>query len=262
MFHYICINPCLRAATERLSGDSILPFGYCCLTLAQPKVPLISPHGYIFDKDSVIEFLAEEKARLKAAINEWEEVQKSTSSAHDEKEKLKKIAIEWKNSSESSVIPSAPSSAKRTRVSDDKHSSFWMVPVGADSTSSKDKPDGCPRCPASGERLRYKDLLPVRMERTGDDTGKDAGVYCCSVTKRPITHQQTVYIKPSGIVMLESAYKEMVESTGLCPITAKRIEGVIPIKRGGTGFSAHSKVEAKGSSIMPNREIGNKMIKL
>ena len=51
------------------------------------------------------------------------------------------------------------------------------------------------KCPMSGKKLRVKDLIPIKFEVTDQkkfEQGGERGVFCCAVSKHPITHQQAV----------------------------------------------------------------------
>merc|ERR1712187_531548 len=98
----------------------------------------------------------------------------------------------------------------------------------------------------SGKKLRVKALIPIKFEVTDQkmvDRGGDKGVFCCALSKKPITHQQAVLIKPSGHVVLESTLKEMVMKEMRCPISGKKLKGkedILKLQMGGTGFQAHN----------------------
>merc|ERR1719265_851245 len=78
------------------------------------------------------------------------------------------------------------------------------------------------------------------------DKGGDKGVYCCAVSKHPITHQKAVLIKPSKKVVLESVMKDMVLKDMVCPITGEKLkkDDFLNLQTGGTGFASHNKTTA------------------
>merc|ERR1712000_264326 len=91
---------------------------------------------------------------------------------------------------------------------------FWIKETTQHAAPAElKKVDTTTRCPLSGKKLRVKDLIPVKFEITDQkmmDRGGDRGVFCCAVSKHPITHQQAVLIKPTGVVVLESVLKDCV----------------------------------------------------
>ena len=220
-----------RNVSAKMDGESQLPFGHCCLTLQPTKSALASPQGWIFDRDAVVEYLAEERDELQRKRRNWDE---------DQKPKVVLPAITAKS------VPSVNREISKRDVS----SSFWVNPTSSTSStpSSGPRPDIVPRCPMSGEPLRFRELVPVNFEYLN-------GVFSCALTKRPITNQQAVLLKPSGVVMLESAFNQSVASSMICPISDSVLlpSDVIKLQTGGTGFSSHSKVEVKLNRQIPNR---------
>jgi hypothetical protein len=87
--------------------------------------------------------------------------------------------------------------------------------------------------------------------------GGGKGVFCCAISKTPLTHQQAVLLKPCGQVVLESVLKDMVYKEGRCPVTGTPISGpadVLKLQMGGTGFSAHNNIEARKFSHIRSRQ--------
>ena len=221
------------------------------------KCPLASPQGWIFDKDVVIEYIAKERDELKERYLLWEEEQRRRSLAQKEQglKRIEDIKQEMKGKK-------VPESSKTSPTS------FWVAPEStsslavasesnADGAQELNKPDLVPRCPMSGAKLRYKELIPVHFERCEEQDKKSGAMYCCGLSKKRITHQQAVLLKPSGVVILESVFKTAVEPTLTCPVSGKKLssrgDDVIRLQTGGTSFSAHSKVEAKKDQILSNR---------
>merc|ERR1719263_1683095 len=138
-----------------------------------------------------------------------------------------------------------------------REGNFWIKETTQTAAPAElQKVDTTVRCPMSGKKLRVKDLIPVKFEVTDQkmmDRGGEKGVFCCAVSKHPITHQKAVLIKPSGVVVLESVVKDMVLKDLVCPITGKKLKGkedLLNLQAGGTGFSAHNKTTAKAFSTI------------
>lgn len=49
---------------ERVGKDSHLPFGYCHLSMKAASAPVVTPQGYIYDRDFIVEYMAETKKAL------------------------------------------------------------------------------------------------------------------------------------------------------------------------------------------------------
>jgi len=269
-----------------LGTDCFLPFGFCALSLKAPKDPVSTPDGYIYEREHILEFLLTRKMQLEAEqrkyenqekrkaqklkaemqeahLKEIEDFQKSEQSVlsddHRHKRALDKAAAEDGREDEAT---------KRRRRGELIHvsksqqagTSFWArntTPTAA--PSEVKKVDTTVRCPMSGKKLRVKDLIPVKFEVADPDLLKQGGargVFCCAVSKRPITHQQAVLLKPSGQVVLESVLKDCVYPSMSCPVTGSKLGGkedILKLQMGGTGFSAHNDVEAKVYSEIRNR---------
>jgi nitric oxide synthase-interacting protein len=121
-------------------------------------------------------------------------------------------------------------------------------------TAKSTKTETHVRCPMSGNRLRLKDLLPVKLETASSESGYSPQ-YVCSVSKRPITHQKAVLLKPSGLVVLETVYEEIIKPTGRCPITGMAVkpEDVLPLHRSGTTFALSGNTEVKRDVAVKSR---------
>lgn len=75
--------------------------------------------------------------------------------------------------------------------------SFWMPSLAPESKVMLDKPDLATYCPATGKKLRLKDLTPVKLTRVRE--GED-GRYCDPVTGDTLTNSnKLVLLKPTGI---------------------------------------------------------------
>jgi hypothetical protein len=171
---------------------------------------MASPAGWIFDRDTVVEYIAVQRAEIKAR-----------ESGHDTAEASTHVTT-------SNPLFDNPNSNNKAEKC------FWVSPdaistAGTLSSERFHKLDSHPRCPMSGTKLRHKDLVPVKFEST---TNKEAegGIYCCAITKRPIGHHQALLIKPSGVVVLESAWTDRTT----CPVSGEKLspDDIIKLHKG------------------------------
>ena len=73
---------------------------------------------------------------------------------------------------------------------------FWVPSQGKEARQILAKPDEHTYCPASGKKLRLKDLIPVRFSRVPEE---DSGVFMDPVTKDSFTNASSlVVLKPTG----------------------------------------------------------------
>jgi nitric oxide synthase-interacting protein len=234
------------SVTERVGSESFLPFGYCCISLKPAKNALASPQGWIFDRDIVVEYLANERAHKKRRMEEQkleyeksvlnEKIYQSQESQRLWEESLSNVGNRKRRLNAQEAISSVQNPSSRTTEASNSVSKTLL------------KDDSTPRCPMSGEKLKYKELIPVNFESTTQNEA-DAGIYSCALTKKPITHQQAVLIKPSGIVVLESAFKQSIKDPEnvRCPITGAPLgkSDIIRLQTAGTSFSSHNNVQVK-----------------
>lgn len=116
---------------ERLGKDSMKPFDCCSLTL-QPcrftyfqmflkifcsfREPLISPQGFIFDREAILNYILDQKEAYKRKLKIWEQqrridMEKKDAVEQREKDKLKAkfIALESAPVPQKIEVPSTPS---------------------------------------------------------------------------------------------------------------------------------------------------------
>jgi len=73
---------------------------------------------------------------------------------------------------------------------------FWLPSKTPEANHLVEKPDMNTYCPASGKRLRLKDLIPVRFTRVPDD---EDGYAMDPVTKDTFSNaNKLVVLKPTG----------------------------------------------------------------
>lgn len=88
------------------------------------------------------------------------------------------------------------------------------------------------RCPASGEPLKLKDLIPVNPKVEEREDGKVK--WLCNTSLKELAVQEVVLIKETGELILKEVIKE---------IGVGKNQTVIPMKSGESVFSSHNKVE-------------------
>lgn len=258
---------------ERLKQDSFLWFGQCALSLKAPKDPVSTPQGYIYDREFILEYLLKEKKKLaedkdKFDAQEAKKERSQKAAARAEKDAVLRqfhntetaisvkdelgakahVAIEQKKVGLSRG--KAQTSVEIDHV-EARSKSFWAPEANTSAAPEElKKPDLIPKCPMSGKKLRLKELIPMKLERVGGvDDGP--GMFCCAVSKRPITYQQAYLIKPSGIVIEDETHKQLIKGKEQmrCPLTSVRLgdRDIVKLNQGGSSFSEHSNVEMKGS---------------
>ncbi|KAH7728921.1 hypothetical protein AAVH_03294 [Aphelenchoides avenae] len=186
--------------SERLGADAIKPFDCCSLTLQPCREPLVSPDGYLFDKESILTYILEQKNEYKRKLKVWEQQckidQEKQQTEKDRKEnemKQKFIALESTpahsahssgTSTSSLTTPgskrSMPSGGFQEAGPNQKKStdslsnmagekakqwrSFWVPELSTTAEATKvEKPSPKIMCPISDKPLKFKDLMPVKF---------------------------------------------------------------------------------------------------
>mmetsp|Transcript_22858 Transcript_22858/g.65989 ORF Transcript_22858/g.65989 Transcript_22858/m.65989 type:complete len:327 (+) Transcript_22858:100-1080(+) len=272
-----------------LGTDCFLPFGHCALSLKAPKEPVCTPEGWIYDREFILENLLRQKLEKQADAKKYEaqeqrkaraqqaELQEADQREIDEFRRAEQSLLSEDARHKRALDRSSPAGSmsstaggsdrpeKKLRQGEllvvDKakfrEKSFW-APQCTQSAAPAElkKVDTTTRCPMSGKKLRVKDLIPVKFEVYDQkmlQEGGGRGVFCCAVSKHPITHQQAVLIKPSGVVVLESVLEDCVYKDMVCPVTGAKLKGkddILKLQQGGTGFASHNEVEAKSFSMI------------
>jgi nitric oxide synthase-interacting protein len=250
---------------RRFGKDSQLSFGFCCLCLANTygNNPLVSPSGFLYCKECIYSSLLAQKRAIQENMLEYEKYCEKKIQEEQEEiiEKERKqltqflsgqggsgITLETKESSDEKIKAKLTEKVDGTSIEDKrdamKKTSFWIPDCTPTTKVKIVKPDTKTRDPMSHEEMKLKHLMPVKFE--WDEIDKEKHVLC-AVTKKAITHQQAVLLRPSGQVLLESCVKDMIIPTMTCPISGLKLRNkdIIKLQSGGTSFSAHSNVEAK-----------------
>ncbi|KAF0686627.1 Aste57867_21574 [Aphanomyces stellatus] len=249
---------------RRYGKDSQLAFGCCCLCLKpimEKEEPLATPCGYLYCKGCIYANLLAQKQQIKLDIAAYEAQEEGKLAKEDaaklvEERKLlestlgvnrqvdyMKTAEERAKLQLSSKIDLETHAEKAHEL---KRTSFWVPGFTPTAEVTLAKPDEFTKDPMSGKALKLKQLMPVHLKRSDEET-KGESVVMCAVSNKAITHQLPVLLRPSGQVMMESLLKDMVLPTMTCPISGLKLrqKDIVTLQAGGSSFSAHSTVEAK-----------------
>ncbi|KAI6205018.1 hypothetical protein M3Y94_00744200 [Aphelenchoides besseyi] len=244
---------------ERLSADAIKPFDCCSLTLQICKNPMITPDGYIFDREAILQYIVDQKKEQKRLMKayekymEMEETRKAESAnAEFESKRRKFMALESTPAHIFAQNYQQPSGSKRKhdnsgeegsrskKNKDDSHESlsnmagekakewksFW-VPQLATSVESErvEKPSGKILNPLSGKPIKFKDMMPVVFTPVSEEA-KTARVhsmverYKCPITHDVLTNSgRAAYIKPSQQIVSWRSVEKIIRKDMIDPIT-------------------------------------------
>ncbi|XP_051898947.1 nitric oxide synthase-interacting protein [Pristis pectinata] len=256
----------------RLSKDAIKDFDCCCLSLQPCKDPVITPDGYIYEKEAILEYLLHQKTEIAKKMKAYEK-QKNVKKvemaelAKAEKETKVKAFLEKESTIVSKPLnpfssgggeTPAGSSTKAVQQEKEKHlPSFWIPSLTPEAKASTlSKPDKTIYCPMSGKPLKMKDLIPVKFLPVDDKLDRVQLItkqerYICAVTRDALGNSvPCAVLRPSGAVVTMECVEKLIKQDMVDPISGEKLteKDIIPIQRGGTGFAGSGvKLEAKES---------------
>ncbi len=181
---------------RRLGKDSIKGFDCCSLTLRPCRHPVVTPQGWLFDKEAVLKYVLEKREDYQKRLAAWEKQrdrqfqEMQQQAKKDEEAQRKEFEKKEKSISRNDVIArpssskSAPSSSSAVSTSTSKGASssapplpsFWVPSLTPDSKETKlERPQKGVVCPMSGKALKIKDLVAVKFTLLDEDEDAAAG---------------------------------------------------------------------------------------
>ena len=267
---------------RRYGADFQTKFGNCAISNQPARDPVASPQGIIFDREAILRYLLDCKVKLREQARAYEAQQADEQAATEAAAAAEAAAAEKafrtkRMSSETSAAPSSSSSfsasssavgsaasldatvvariqrgARDTETLAEKRerlrkTNFWVAEVAPAAKAKKLlPPDKCPRCPVTNKYLKSKHLMPVVFQRDPTVERGEPGSIICAALHTPIVHQKVSLLKACGHVVLTSCLNDLVLPSMRCPLCSKRVKakGIVPLRPGGSSFSAHSQVES------------------
>ena len=250
-------------ARERLGKDSLGNYYDCRLTRTPAVDPVACPSGFVFSREAIIENLLAQKKENRRKLAAWEASQATQERKAAERDAVEKeaslLAFDRRNHAGASDALASQLKEAVTEEAEalmaEKHTtssainikdnearmvgmkSFWVPSQTQEAAVIIEKPDGSTRCPASGKKLKLKDLIEVKFTPV---TGGEPGEYMDPVTRDPLTNaSKLILIKPTGDVVLEATWKKCIKPDGSWQGVAVTDDDILELKRGGTGFAEH-----------------------
>lgn len=236
----------------RLGKDSINEFDCCCLTLQPCRDPVITPDGYLYEKEAILEYIIHQKTDIAKKLKEYEK----------QKNKIEKDIINSKKAEKETTLQTFLEKQKLSTKNDKKDGSrsgvsnmdsdrekelpsFWIPSLTPQSKPTEiKKPDEKVRCPMSGRVLKYKDLLSIKFTPINDRDNrsiitKDAR-FVCAITNDILGNSvPCVVLKTSGNVVTMECVEKIIKKEMIDPTNGKPMKetDIIQLQRGATGFS-------------------------
>jgi len=251
----------------RLGKDAIKGFDCCSLTLQPTKHPVISPHGILFDKESILTFILEKKNQYNKQLKEYErqneeEIKEFKDSAAQDEEDAKarfeateksivtKRVEAFKTDVEQKSLHREYKGADKYYSHDTKKRvlpAFWLPSMAPLAKKGKvSKPDKTVYCPLSRKPIKVKDLVNVVWTEVRDPDNKKSLIareerYQCAVTGDTLNNSShCAVLRSTGHVVTMECVEKIIKKDWTHPLTGQSLteKDLIPIVRGATGFSA------------------------
>ncbi|GAB1859406.1 Nitric oxide synthase-interacting protein homolog [Camponotus japonicus] len=248
--------------TQRVGKDSVKDFDCCCLTLQPCRNPVITKHGYLFDKESILEYILTKKREYARKLKEYEKQKQKKEEQSQEQtvnEELKKLQNFLKG--EKTIVSNGSNATDGASVSNMKNGkdkvlpSFWIPSKTPEAKEiSLQKPDKTIYCPVSGNSLKVKDLIPVKFTQVQDPDDKRSLIVKQARYMCPITHDilgnnvPCAAIRTTGDVVTMECVEKLIKKDWINPLDNSKLTSsdIIPLQRGGTGYaSVNDSLEGK-----------------
>ncbi|XP_023813643.1 nitric oxide synthase-interacting protein [Oryzias latipes] len=258
----------------RLGKDAIKDFDCCCLSLQPCKDPVVTPDGFLYEKQAILEYILHKKteaAKKMKAYEKQKQAQKSSNQLESQSEEIQKV--EKFKSSESSIVskPINPFTSGQSKDGEAEEPSaaaasssrtlpsFWIPSLTPEAKPTQlKKPSKAVLCPMSGRPIKMNELIPVRF--TPLDPGLDRVAllnrqdrYVCAVTRDALGNSvPCAVLRPSGAVVTQECVERLIRKDMLDPVSGDKLSDrdIIPLQRGGTGF-AGSGVDLRAKEARP-----------
>uniref|UniRef100_A0A7N5JAH5 Nitric oxide synthase-interacting protein n=1 Tax=Ailuropoda melanoleuca TaxID=9646 RepID=A0A7N5JAH5_AILME len=251
----------------RLSRDAVKDFDCCCLSLQPCHDPVVTPDGYLYEREAILEYILYQKKEIARQMKAYE---KQRGARREEQKELQRAAAQDQVrgflEKEAAIVsrplnPFTPKAASGNSPDDarpgssagptgkDKDKalpSFWIPSLTPEAKATKlEKPSRTVTCPMSGKPLRMSDLTPVRftpldssVDRVGLITRSER--YVCAVTRDSLSNATPcAVLRPSGAVVTLECVEKLIRKDMVDPVNGEKLtdRDIIVLQRGGTGFA-------------------------
>ncbi|XP_027877916.1 nitric oxide synthase-interacting protein [Xiphophorus couchianus] len=263
----------------RLGKDAIKDFDCCCLSLQPCQDPVVTPDGYLYEKQAILEYILHQKTEIAKKMKAYEKQKqalKSTNQLESKSEERQRVErfktrensivskpinpftsgqkkeSEASSSGEASTASPAPSSSQSLP-------SFWIPSLTPESKPTLlKKPSKAVLCPMSGRPIKMNDLIPVNFTPLDSSLDRVALLnrqerYVCAVTRDALGNSvPCVVLRPSGTVVTQECVEKLIKKDMTDPVSGAKLteRDIVPLQRGGTGF-AGSGVDLRAKEARP-----------
>ncbi|XP_068785364.1 nitric oxide synthase-interacting protein [Struthio camelus] len=236
----------------RLSRDAIKDFDCCCLSLQPCRDPVVTPDGFLYEREAILEYIVRQKRDIARRTKAYERQRAQRRREREQRGRAgAEAAVRGFLETEGAIVsrslphgaagPSAPPGAEPQTLP-----SFWIPSLTPEADAGRlPKPDPVVRCPMSGRPLRRRDLVAVRFRAAEPGLGRVALLgrrerYVCAVTRDLLGNAvPCAVLRPSGAVVTLACVERLVRKDMRDPVSGEPLAeaDIIVLQRGGTGFA-------------------------
>ncbi|KAM4531531.1 nitric oxide synthase-interacting protein isoform 1-T4 [Odontesthes bonariensis] len=271
----------------RLGKDAIKDFDCCCLSLQPCRDPVVTPDGYLYEKQAILEYILHQKTEIAKKMKTYEKQKKAQkSSMQVESKSEERQRVERFKSSENSIVskPINPftsgqnkdgetrrsqsssgeaSTAASAATSSQSLPSFWIPSLTPEAKPTLiKKPSKAVLCPMSGRPIKMNELITVCFTPIDPSLQRVALLnrqerYVCAVTRDVLGNSVPCSVlRPSGSVVTQECVEKLIKKDLTDPVTGDKLtdKDIIPLQRGGTGFAA-SGVDLSAKEARPVMQV-------
>ncbi|CAL4120830.1 unnamed protein product, partial [Meganyctiphanes norvegica] len=244
----------------RMSKDAIKDFDCCSLSLQVCREPILTKEGILFDRQSILEYMVAKKNEINRKMKEFEkqckreQLELEELAQAEQRSKVEKLLKAEGVSSTSSATPPAILPAPKVKDKaisnmvngkDKKLPAFWLPSLTPHAAPSrKEKPDKTVYCPVTCKPLKIKDFIDVKFTKVNESDERQSlqgkrDRYKCPVSGDVLGNNiPCAILRTTGDVVTMEVVK-LIKKDMQHPINGQKLSDsdIIPIIRGGTGFS-------------------------
>lgn len=271
----------------RLGKDAIKDFDCCCLSLQPCQDPVVTPDGFLYEKQAILEYILHQKTEIAKKMKAYEkQKQAQRSSSQLESRSEERERVERFKSRENSIVSKPinpftsgpvkegektriqsssgePSTAASASTSSQNLPSFWIPTLTPEAKPTLlKKPSKAVLCPMSGRPIKMNELITVRFTPLDPSLDRVALLnrqdrYVCAVTRDVLGNSvPCAVLRPSGTVVTQECVERLIRKDMTDPVTGEQLsdKDIVPLQRGGTGFAA-SGVDLRAKEARPVMQV-------
>ncbi|CAH7456620.1 Nosip [Phodopus roborovskii] len=224
----------------RLSRDAVKDFDCCCLSLQPCHDPVVTPDGYLYEREAILEYILHQKKEIARQMKAYE---KQRGARREEQKQLQRAAAQDQVRGfleKESAIVSRPLNPFMPKAAPLPHTDGEQ-PGPSAGPPGKDK-----ALPSFWIPSLTPEAKATKLEKPLDDSVDRVGLitrserYVCAVTRDSLSNATPcAVLRPSGAVVTLECVEKLIRKDMVDPVNGDTLteRDIIVLQRGGTGFA-------------------------